>query len=280
MKHVRIMKHKYINYWPFNLKVTLILMNLLLCCPVLAQGVVTDDLQAMELVEGQDPLQEVDDPFESANRVIFDINMGLDKVFFRPLAQLYGEAVPDVVRDRVHHAVTNLNSPVTFINDVLQINPDRAGTTLFRFLINSTIGLAGLFDVAEKMGFEHHSEDFGQTLAAAGIDGGPYLMLPLLGPSNPRDLIGRVADFFMDPLNWIIVNNNIEWAGYTRAGTDALDRRTNSREFTDRLEEKSLDLYAKIRSLHVQSRTYRIQNEKVETTDLPEIYEDNDESTN
>ena len=208
------------------------------------------------------------------NRVIFEINMALDMVFFRPLAELYGEVVPDPVRKGVHNVVTNLNTPVTLANDILQLNPNRAGITLFRFLINTTIGIGGLFDVASEMGFEHHYEDFGQTLAAAGIEGGPYLMLPLLGPSNPRDLIGRVADFFMDPLNWIFVNNDVEWLGWTRAGVELLDMRTNSRELTDRIE-KTLDPYAQYRSLYVQSRNYRIRNETVDTSELPPIYEDN-----
>ena len=100
-------------------------------------------------------------------------------------------------------------------------------------------------------------------------------MLPILGPSNPRDLIGRAADFFMDPLNWIFANNDLKWLGWTRAGVDLLDIRTNSRELTDRVEQ-TLDPYAQYRSLYIQSRNYRIRNEVVDTTQLPQIYDNSD----
>ncbi|MEN8236359.1 MAG: VacJ family lipoprotein [Pseudomonadota bacterium] len=248
-----------------------VLLGLWSSNPAKSVGLVAEDLTE---VQDSEFVQDVDDPFEDINRVIFAINMGLDTVFFRPLSELYGEAVPDPVRKGVHNVVRNLNTPVTLANDILQFNPDRAGVTIFRFLINTTIGLGGLFDVASEMGFEHHYEDFGQTLASAGIDGGPYLMLPILGPSNTRDLVGRVADFFMDPINWIVANNDVEWVGWTRAGVDLLDVRTNSRELTDRVE-KTLDPYAQYRSLYTQSRKYRIRNEIVETGDLPQVYEEN-----
>lgn len=249
----------------------ILLQSLWWAAPAGSAGLVAENLTD---VQDSDFIEDVDDPFEDINRVIFEINMGLDMVFFRPLAELYGEAVPDPIRKGVHNAIKNLNTPVTLANDILQLNPDRAGVTLFRFLINTTLGLGGLFDVASEMGFEHHYEDFGQTLAAAGIGDGPYLMLPLFGPSNVRDLIGRVADFFMDPLHWVVANNDVEWAGWIRGGVDLLDVRTNSRELTDRIE-KTLDPYAQYRSLYVQSRNYRIRNEIVETSDLPQVYEDN-----
>lgn len=211
--------------------------------------------------------EDNNDPFEDFNRVIFEINQAFDIILFRPMAELYG-TVPSPIRKSIHNAVSNLSSPVILVNDVLQGDGERAAITLGRIIINSTIGILGLFDVATDMGLEYHSEDFGQTLAAAGIGGGPYIIIPILGPSTPRDLIGKIVDVILQPLNWVAWNNNVDWAPMLHRGVDMLDRRTDARELTDRTN-KSMDPYAKYRSLYIQNREYKIRNEEVDTSDLP-----------
>ncbi|MGB0935245.1 MAG: MlaA family lipoprotein [Alphaproteobacteria bacterium] len=216
--------------------------------------------QAEDVGQTAGHTQDVDDPFEDVNRVIYEINDGVDTILFRPVAELYG-VVPEIFRDRVHSAVLNLGTPLTFVNDILQLNIERAAESLGRFIINSTLGIGGLFDVATEVGIPYHSEDFGQTLAAWGFSGGPYIMLPLLGPSNPRDIFGMVGDSFIDPVNIALyTTDNEDWIWY-RTGVELLDRRTNAREFTDQLKE-SLDPYARLRSLYTQSRNFHIRNER------------------
>ena len=144
----------------------------------------------------------VSDPYEGFNRQMFAFNSEVDKYALGPAAGAYETVTPEFARDRVGDFLHNLKSPVIFINDVLQGEGDRAGDTLGRFLINSTIGVAGLWDVAGYNGIEKHSEDFGQTLAVWGVESGPYLVLPLMGPTTPRDLFGGGIDRALDPLNW------------------------------------------------------------------------------
>src|SRR5450755_3115522 len=138
------------------------------------------------------------DPYEHTNRSIFSFDQAIDHAVARPVGVFYNHAVPQFARDGIHNFLSNLDAPVTLGNDVLQGSPDRAGQTLGRIVINSTIGVGGLVDVAAKMGIPAHDEDFGLTLGMWGVGEGPYLVLPLTGPSNPRDSVGTVADYFMD----------------------------------------------------------------------------------
>lgn len=144
----------------------------------------------------------VNDPYEGWNRDVFAFNEAVDKAVLEPVARGYRVATPGLFREGVRNVLANLNAPVVFVNDVLQAEPERAGTTFTRFALNTTIGIGGIFDVASEAGLEKHSEDFGQTLAVWGVDSGPFLVLPLLGPSNPRDLTGLVVDRAFDPLTW------------------------------------------------------------------------------
>lgn len=238
----------------------------ILCSPSLAADNPTNSDSA--ITESDD--NEIYDPLEDINRAIFEFNWVVDKLLFRPIAEVYGELVPNPIRTCVHNAIGNLASPVTLINDILQLDVERSAETLARFIINTTFGIGGLFDVATEMGIVHHSEDFGLTMGSYGVGGGPYLILPLLGPSNFRDLIGKVADIFMDPFNWVVYNNNWDTWGYVRVGVDALDTRTESRSLIDSIE-KSLDPYAQTRVLYTQHRDYRKSDDKeiVDTSDLP-----------
>ena len=133
---------------------------------------------------------EASDPLEPLNRAIFSFNLTLDKAILRPIATVYNAALPDPVRDGVRNFLNNLRTPIILANDVLRGEIGRAGDTVGRFLLNSTLGVGGLFDIASELGFDFHNEDFGQTLAVWGIGEGPYLMLPIFGPSNPRDAVG------------------------------------------------------------------------------------------
>ena len=153
---------------------------------------------------------EVNDPAEPTNRAVFEVNLALDKAILKPIAFVYKEYLPYFVQSSINSLLNNLRSPIIFFNDVLQGEFKRAGTTVLRFVINSTIGLGGLHDQAAEWDLEYHNEDFGQTLAVWGIPEGPYVMLPILGPSNPRDAVGLAVDYLLDPLNLWLTNTDRE----------------------------------------------------------------------
>ena len=162
-------------------------------------------------------------------------------------------------RDGVHNFLGNLDAPVTFGNNVLQGDPENAGKTLGRIVINSTLGVGGLVDVAAKMGIPRRDEDFGLTLGKWGAGEGPYMILPLAGPSNPRDLTGEVADYFMDPLFYIKWHNSSLYMGI-RAGAGIVDLRAHNVDNLDQIERSSVDLYATTRSLYRQHRNSEIRD--------------------
>jgi phospholipid-binding lipoprotein MlaA len=222
---------------------------------------------------------EASDPLEPLNRAIFSFNLGLDKAVLRPLAAAYNTVLPDPVRDGVRNFLNNLRTPIVLANDVLQGEIGRAGETVGRFLLNSTIGVGGLFDIATELGFEFHDEDFGQTLAVWGVGEGPYLMLPILGPSNPRDAVGLVGEYFADPVVIWTTNTDREWILYTRTGVDAVDRRSRNVKTLEELERTSLDFYAAVRSLYRQRRMDEIRNgESGDPVGIPSITFDLDEN--
>ncbi|MGJ3261432.1 MAG: MlaA family lipoprotein [Rhodospirillales bacterium] len=201
----------------------------------------------------------VNDPIEPFNRAVFAFNRALDEGVIQPAARAYNQ-VPLWFRQRIGSALDNLRAPVVFVNDVLQGEVDRALTTLARFAVNSTAGLGGLNDIAAEIGLKHHNEDFGQTLAVWGSEPGPYVMLPVLGPSNPRDTVGLVADFIADPFNAWAANTGRDGLTYARTGVAALHARAGLLDFTDDLEKNSIDLYAATRSLYRQTRANAISN--------------------
>ena len=204
--------------------------------------------------------EEANDPLEPMNREIFKFNMFADKYLIKPVAQGYVDIVPADGRKSVRNFLNNLRSPVILANDILQGEIQRAGTTLARAVFNSTIGIGGLFDVGSGIGLPFHDEDFGQTLAVWGIGEGPYLVLPILGPSNPRDTVGMVADGFMDPLNMWLDHTGRSYLIYVRAAIDGIDKRAQVLDVLDEIERTSLDFYATIRSLYRQRRIEEIKN--------------------
>ncbi len=199
------------------------------------------------------------DPLEPTNRVIYRVNNGLDEAILRPAAIAYRDALPEVVRTHTHQFLTNLSNPVTLADDMLQGKPRRAGDTLMRLLINTTVGVGGIFDVATGWGYPQHDTDFGVTLALWGLPDGPYLFLPLFGPSGPRDATGIAADYALDPFTWVGKGATVTALDAARFGVTALDARAAHIDDIDQIKKTALDPYATFRSLYRQHRDAQIQ---------------------
>jgi phospholipid-binding lipoprotein MlaA len=208
------------------------------------------------------------DPWEPTNRAVFDFDVKLDHLVATPIAKFYRSAVPEPAREGVHNALDNLHAPVVLINDVLQGDTNRVGETLGRFIINSTAGLAGLIDVGAKIGIPGHENDFGVTLGMAGAQQGSYLVLPLVGPKPPRDLVGMGVDIAFDPVTYMTWNNSTLYM-IVRTGLTALDERTANIESVETIERSSIDFYASTRSLYRQYRNGEIHNGATTDRDLP-----------
>jgi phospholipid-binding lipoprotein MlaA len=209
-----------------------------------------------------DPYQ-VNDPLESVNRGIFTFNLAADDYVIRPVAQAYRDYTPEVVRKAVHNFLTNLRSPVILFNDALQGQGQLAGDTFARILLNTTLGLGGVIDVGTQQGIPFHEADFGQTFGVWGVAGGPYLVLPILGPSNPRDTVGIVAGWFADPLTYYLDSQgDAGIAAITaRSVASGVDLRSRNIDLLDRIRSTSLDYYSTIRSLYNQRRAAEIRHE-------------------
>ncbi len=208
---------------------------------------------------------KVKDCFEPINRATFAFNQGLDKIVFKPVAKAY-RVLPSPIRVGTSNALENLSILVTIPNNILQGEFNTAGVNTTRFFINTIFGIAGIFDVAEIMGFqEYEKEDYGQTLGTLGVGPGCYLVLPVIGPSTVRDTVGSLANIVGgDPWYNITVTNNTEhfsdfdyWS--TRV-TTGIDFRAKNLDSFDNLEKNSLDFYASIRSLYLQDRQMKISN--------------------
>ena len=218
--------------------------------------------------------------FEGFSRAMFKLNHGLDKVIFEPVARGY-RALPVPIRKGTGNVVDNLRSLLTFSNNVLQGDFHHAGNTAGRFVINSTVGILGIWDPAAALGLEEKGkEDFGQTIGVWGANSGCYFVLPIIGPTTVRDAAGLLGNFFLDPVyhvthnseihNRLVGNSNYsEHNYYYYRGTGAVDFRANNIESFDSLEENSIDLYASLKSLYLQNRKQKIANStsSVETQD-------------
>jgi len=205
---------------------------------------------------------QVNDPLEPMNRGIFDFNMTVDKYVLKPVATAYRDYVPQVIRKGVTSFLDNLRSPLILVNDGLQGQGKLAGDTFARIWINTILGPGGVMDVASDLGIPFHDADFGQTLGVWGVAGGPYLVLPLLGPSNPRDTVGIAATYVADPFNAVMYDNDADYVVYGRTVTSAVNTRSQNIEILDRIESTSLDFYATIRSLYNQRRAAQIRHEQ------------------
>lgn len=203
-------------------------------------------------MDGHDLLER--DPFEGANRWTFAFNQGIDAYLLDPLTRGYQWVVPVSARRGVNRIFHNLHSPVIFANEVLQLRPVPAATTLARFVVNSTLGVVGIFDVAEDvMDLPRGEADFGQTLARYRVPRGPYLVLPLFGPSTARDMVGTVVDLGLDPFTYIVGPLNLQWQ-LLRGSSQGLAIRDENLHSLDALRDGSVDFYSTLRSAYLQSR--------------------------
>ena len=216
--------------------------------------------------------EDANDPIEPLNRYFFELNRFADIIVLRPAAEIYDGVFPPFVKNRVRNFLDNLRSPVILVNDGLQGEWERAETTATRFGINTTVGVAGLFDPATDMGHMQHGEDFGQTLAVYGTPEGPYLFLPVLGPAPPRDLTGFVVDQAFDPLTYVFWDEP-KTIPVIRFVVNGIDLRARNLETLDEIERTSVDYYAAIRSLYRQSRNDEIANGVTDVDNLPDIPE-------
>jgi len=208
-----------------------------------------------------DEAESDNDPAEGVNRAIFKANVAVDRAVMKPVAKAYSEHVPDAVQTGVHNVVQNLKEPAVAVNDLLQGHVGNAWQSVQRLTVNSTIGVAGVVDVAAKWGLPPHKADFGQTLGVWGVGEGPYIQLPLLGPSNPRDTLGTAVDMALNPLTFV-GGAPATYAGVATGGANAVDKRAEHLEDLDALERNSLDYYAALRSVYRQHREAEINAAK------------------
>jgi phospholipid-binding lipoprotein MlaA len=220
-------------------------------------------------LENTDPRPSYD-PWEGFNRAMFGVHRAVDNAVLEPVARGYRAITPGPVRGGVRNFLRNLNAPVIFANDLLQGEFKRAGSTAGRFAINSTVGIAGILDPATSIGLERHDEDFGQTLAVWGVPSGPYLFLPLLGPSNIRDSAGRGVDIALDPITWSDFDE-IDTFRASRTVLGAISAREGLLDPIDAIEAQGGDLYITYRSAYEVSREAAIQNGRTDVQDLPDF---------
>jgi len=208
-----------------------------------------DDLEEL-LLEDYAEAHPLPDPLEPGNRGVLGFNRGLDWVLVDPLTRGYEWIMPDVAERAVRRFFDNLASPSVLVNHLLQLRGRRAAVTSARFAVNTTVGIAGLFDPARRIGLEDHHADFGQTLWVYGVGSGPYLMLPLLGPSTARDGFGRLVDGALRPDTWLLGGAPLLVVGVG----DGLSLRAMHREALQELERSSVDYYAALRSVYWMDR--------------------------
>lgn len=254
------------------------LLKLLLLVFMLSTSAFAGSDGEKELTKKNKPIK---DCFEPLNRATFALNQGLDKIIFRPVAKAY-RVLPSPVRAGTSNALDNLSTLVTIPNNILQGEFTKAGINTGRFVINTTVGVVGIFDVANMIGFpEYEKEDYGQTLGTLGFGPGCYLVLPVIGPSTVRDTIGSLANVVGgDPWYNVTVANNTQnfsdfdyWS--TRV-TTGIDFRAKNIESFENLEKNSMDFYASVRSLYLQDRQMKISNsnaitETMDDSDWEEI---------
>ena len=210
---------------------------------------------------------EIYDPLESMNRAIFNFNNVADKIILEPVAKGYRK-LPSPIQSGVGNFLNNLKMPLVVINQLLQGQGGNALETSGRFIINSTVGLLGLVDVAEKVGLEQKQEDFGQTLATWGVGDGFYIVLPIFGPSNLRDASGMMLTSITDPINAYAVTEGEGWIIPVKTATNAINDRSKIIDEVNALRDNSLDYYAAVRSAYYQNRKAAVINDN-DNTSMP-----------
>ncbi|MEQ8406135.1 MAG: VacJ family lipoprotein [Oceanicaulis sp.] len=217
--------------------------------------------------------RDANDPFEPVNRAVFQFNMTVDDALIEPAANAYTAVTPKPARDSVRNVFTNLNRPVVFANDVLQGDIRAASETAGSFVLDTTLGLLGIIPLAKRAGITQHSEDFGQTLARWGVPEGPYLMLPVMGPSSVRDGTGRFVDRYPHPFNY---NEDFSSSGEAWAlrALNGIDQRARAQNVMDTLDRTAIDPYVQVRSAWRQNREQAVRDgaaNEGDYEDLPEF---------
>lgn len=209
--------------------------------------------------------EQTNDPLEPLNREVYGFNQFLDKYLFEPAADTYSAVIPPEIRQMIRNVLNNMDEPLVFADNVLQGEFGRSGTTAMRFGFNTIFGLGGMFDFCGNFGILKENGDFGQTLYSWGVDDGPYLVLPVLGPSNPRDSIGLAVDSYMDPLRYNIGHtspngSSLAVRNSARSGADGLDKRAAAMDDINEIQKNSIDQYAQLRSLYRQNRAKELRH--------------------
>ena len=215
-------------------------------------------------------IDDTADPWEGFNRQMYGFNEGLDRTVLEPASRGYRAVTNEPVRQGVSNFVGNLGEPVVFANQVLQGKIPGAAETFGRFVVNSTVGIVGIFDPATPMGLDEANEDFGQTLGYWGMASGPYLVLPIIGPSSPRDAFGLGVDVAANPLNYTEVGGDTEF----RIGTSVLgglSAREDALETVDDVRDTRLDPYTTLRRFHVRNRAAQIGNREFVPNEIQEV---------
>lgn len=267
--------------------VALFLAAFFLCATIDSVAIAADYTAHADFAQKYESLaqsvdNDVNDPLEPLNRAILEFNEFITALILRPLAQIYVLMLPDFALEAIHNALQNLSAPVVLANDLLQWEPERAWDTTRRFFINSTVGVAGLIDVAEKMGIQGHSEDLGQTFAVWGVPEGFYIVIPIFGPSNPRDAVGKVLNSYLDPLSHWAQNTDRDELNTGRTLVGGADEFSRVMDDLQKLKDTSIDYYAALRSIARQKRAADISNGvPTEGAPLPDLkYDFNAEFTN
>jgi phospholipid-binding lipoprotein MlaA len=198
------------------------------------------------------------DPWEPLNRKGYAVQGGLDRHLIKPLSQVYTTLTPGPIGRSIHNVLITLTEPAALVNDVLQLRLRHAGALAGRLLVNATFGVCGLFDVASRVGLRHHDNEFGVTLGRYGIRPGPYLYVPLLGPSTARDLVGAGVDFLINPIHWARYQHQSALLE-TRFALNGLDTRVATEPQLDALLSGAVDPYATLRSAYLQSKQGEVE---------------------
>ncbi len=228
-------------------------------------------LAPVTAAQAQTDSASVSDPFEGTNRVVLDVNEAVDKAVLEPVARGYRFITPEAFRLALRNFLRNLKSPIIIANQMLQGDFEGTANSTGRFVINTLAGFGGILDLAEEGGIAYEPEDFGQTLAVWGVGNGPYLVIPLLGPSTMRDATGSLVDMYADPVRIYLFNTDREGWHYGRVAAGVVDQREEMLEIVDDLRRNSFDYYAAIRSAYVQRRNALVNDLNPDAASSPSI---------
>ena len=238
---------------------------------VIMAAVLALSLGACSTTHTNADVSDVYDPMEGYNRAMFAFNDAVDTIFLEPVAMGYRFIAPQPVRTGVRNFLRNLKSPMQVVNQTLQGDFSGAGADVARFAVNSTAGVLGLIDVGAMIGLPYEQEDFGQTLGVWGLGHGPYVVLPILGPSSLRDATGLLVDSYADPLRLYLYNTNQEEWHYARLALTAVSTREELLDLLNDLQKNSFDYYAALRSTYIQRRDALVNDQDPELASSPAI---------